>query len=287
MNLTQETALLALTGKQQPDAEALQKLDQLIQDAPYFVPARMLQLGLDKSKAGQAPITALYISNAWWLRYQLDEMAGKAIATAAAPLPISIPTLEEVQVMSNPVVTATPTEPATTEPADSPEAENTEPENKEPAIANTGNKLSSMLSEQLADFKKPLEPDAILDIDIEKRKLFTIDYFASQGIKIDLSAIPQDKLTSHLLKFTDWLRQIKSGQLANGELPANPEMEKAVAADAQISNEAREVLTEAMADVLVKQGQIEKAIQLYIKLSFTNPEKSSYFAARIEQLKGI
>jgi hypothetical protein len=42
-----------------------------------------------------------------------------------------------------------------------------------------------------------------------------------------------------------------------------------------------------MADVLVKQGQVEKAIQLYIKLSFTNPEKSSYFAAKIEQLKGI
>jgi hypothetical protein len=64
-------------------------------------------------------------------------------------------------------------------------------------------------------------------------------------------------------------------------------MEKAVAETAKNSNETREIVTESMADVLVKQGQAEKAIQLYIKLSFLNPEKSSYFAAKIEQLKGI
>jgi hypothetical protein len=42
-----------------------------------------------------------------------------------------------------------------------------------------------------------------------------------------------------------------------------------------------------MAEVLEKQGQPEKAIQIYIKLSFLYPEKSAYFAAKIQQLKGI
>lgn len=64
-------------------------------------------------------------------------------------------------------------------------------------------------------------------------------------------------------------------------------MEKAVAETAKNSNETKEILTETMAEVLIKQGQKEKAIQLLIKLSFLNPEKSSYFAAKIEQLKGI
>jgi RAB protein geranylgeranyltransferase component A len=132
-----------------------------------------------------------------------------------------------------------------------------------------------------------LEKDAELDIDAEKKRLHTIDYFASQGIKIDLSAIPQDKLTTHLRKFTDWLKQVKTANVNPAELSANLEMEKAVAETAKNSNETREVVTESMADVLVKQGQAEKAIQLYIKLSFLNPEKSSYFAAKIEQLKGI
>jgi hypothetical protein len=139
----------------------------------------------------------------------------------------------------------------------------------------------------LADFKKPVEPDARLDIDALKERLHTIDYFASQGIKIDLSSIPQDKLTTHLRKFTDWLKQMKHESAVPSDLNNNPELEKAVMETAANSNETREILTETMADVLVKQGQVDRAIQLYIKLSFLNPEKSSYFAAKIEQLKGI
>ena len=51
------------------------------------------------------------------------------------------------------------------------------------------------------------------------------------------------------------------------------------------SVEHREVVTETMAEVLVKQGSIENAISLYRKLSLAHPDKSAYFAARIEQLK--
>ena len=126
-----------------------------------------------------------------------------------------------------------------------------------------------------------------LDIDAIADRLFTVDYFASQGIKIDLSNIPQDKLTTHLRKFTDWLKEMKQLEGTPLVTHINPEMEKSVIETAKISNETREILTDAMADVLVKQGQVEKAIQLYIKLSFINPEKSSYFATKIEHLKGI
>ena len=149
------------------------------------------------------------------------------------------------------------------------------------------NKIASLLSNQLADFNKPVEADARLDIETPQEKLFMVDYFASQGIKIDLSSIPQDKLTVHLRKFTDWLRQVKQGELNPRDLVANIALEQAVAQTAQISNQKEDILTEAMAEVLEKQGQVEKAIEVYAKLSFLNPEKSSYFAAKIEQLKGI
>ena len=43
--------------------------------------------------------------------------------------------------------------------------------------------------------------------------------------------------------------------------------------------------TEAMADVWIKQGQPEKAVKIYEKLSLLNPSKSSYFALLIEKLK--
>jgi hypothetical protein len=49
----------------------------------------------------------------------------------------------------------------------------------------------------------------------------------------------------------------------------------------------REVMTETMAEVLAKQGNNSGAIDLYRKLSLVYPDKSAYFAARIEQLKTI
>ncbi len=146
-------------------------------------------------------------------------------------------------------------------------------------------KISSLLSDQLANFKKPVtEAD---QLGLPKDPMHTIDYFASQGIKIDLSQIPQDKLTTHLRRFTDWIKYMKSETPNPIDFGTRKDLEAAVELNAQISNESKEVLTESMADVLQKQGQIDKAIQLYIKLSFLNPEKSAYFAAKIQHLKGI
>ncbi len=148
-------------------------------------------------------------------------------------------------------------------------------------------KIASILSSQFAEFKKPLEQEAQLEIENPYEKLHTIDYFASQGIQIDLSKIPQDKLTTKLRKFTDWLRDMKNHHPNPTDLGTSTESEKKAAETALISNESKEILTETMAEVLVKQGQVDKAIQLFIKLSFSNPEKSAYFAEKIQQLKGI
>lgn len=151
--------------------------------------------------------------------------------------------------------------------------------------ANQMDKYSSLLSAQLSDFKKPVEENAKLDFEMEP--YYTIDYFASQGIKVDLTKQPQDKLTKQLLTFTDWLKKMKTVSPNPQDLGTDPELEKAIQGIAQTSNEAKEIATETMAEVFVKQGKIDKAVQLYIKLSFLDPEKSSYFAAKIQQLKGM
>jgi len=56
---------------------------------------------------------------------------------------------------------------------------------------------------------------------------------------------------------------------------------------AEKSNAEDEVLTESMADVFIKQGKIAKASEVYLKLSLLNPAKSAYFAAKLENLKGL
>lgn len=146
-------------------------------------------------------------------------------------------------------------------------------------------KFSSVLANQLADFKKPVEENTKLDFEMEP--YYTIDYFASQGIKADLTQLPHDKLTKQLLTFTDWLKKMKQASPNPQDLGTDPELESAIQNIAQSSNEVKEIATETMAEVFVKQGKIDKAVQLYIKLSFLDPEKSSYFAGKIQQLKGM
>jgi len=146
-------------------------------------------------------------------------------------------------------------------------------------------KIASILKEQLEEFKKPVTDDSILTIASER--YHTVDYFASQGIKPEIDHTAQDTLSKQLRRFTDWLKHMKNVPPNNEDLGTDPELENAIQGIAQISNEAKEIVTETMAEVLVKQGKTDKAIQLYIKLSFLNPDKSAYFASKIQILKGI
>ena len=55
---------------------------------------------------------------------------------------------------------------------------------------------------------------------------------------------------------------------------------------AQRSNiDEEEIVSETLAQLYAKQGNTNKAIQIYKKLSLLNQEKSRYFAAQIEKLK--
>ena len=114
----------------------------------------------------------------------------------------------------------------------------------------------------------------------------TIDYFASQGIRLDkLEPIPQDKLGRQLRSFTEWLKSMKKLPQASIERVLGQNEESAVVAAASHSVEGKVVITEAMAEVFEKQGMRDKAIEVYHKLSLLNPAKSAYFADRINALK--
>lgn len=112
----------------------------------------------------------------------------------------------------------------------------------------------------------------------------TVDYFASQGIKLREDKSGDDKLGQQVKTFTQWLRSMKKIYVEEKK-ELNPNEEKAVVSMATESNQQTEVLTETMADVLIKQGKLSQAIDLYRKLSLLHPEKSVYFASRIEELK--
>jgi hypothetical protein len=112
----------------------------------------------------------------------------------------------------------------------------------------------------------------------------TIDYFASQGIKL-LQEELKDKLGKQLKSFTDWLRSMKRIGPPESNTSLDDVTNQSIQRIAEHSIEEKEVLTEAMAEVWAKQGNNDKAIRVYEKLSLLNPAKSPYFAGRIEQLK--
>ena len=114
--------------------------------------------------------------------------------------------------------------------------------------------------------------------------LFTSDYFASLGIRINENGIPVDRLGKQLKSFTDWLKIMKKihpDQL----LPQEGFAETNIQELAEKSNKKGEILTEAMAEVLMQQGKKSKALEVYQKLSLLNPSKSAYFAAKIDEIK--
>mgnify|MGYP003575902997 CR=1 FL=1 len=133
-----------------------------------------------------------------------------------------------------------------------------------------------------------LQPTPETPSDLDFEPYHTIDYFASLGIKLKPEELAKDKLGQQLKSFTDWLRSMKKigpAQAAGTESEMDDLTNKSIQKIAEFSNEAKEIITEAMAEVWAKQGHTEKAVSIYEKLSLLNPSKSSYFAARIEALK--
>jgi len=142
-------------------------------------------------------------------------------------------------------------------------------ENKDAIMENAGTQNENIVNESEVIAFEPLH---------------TVDYFASQGIKITEELLTKDKLGSQMKSFTAWLKSMKKlhpGKLEEQSLAT----EKLIQASANESNFNTEILTEAMAEVLIKQDKKEKAIEMFSKLSLINPSKSAYFAARIESIK--
>jgi hypothetical protein len=114
--------------------------------------------------------------------------------------------------------------------------------------------------------------------------LHTIDYFASQGIRLTLDENPTDPLGRQLKSFTEWLRTMRRLPQKDREIIPDRVVEQNIQNYAAHSIEGKEPVTETMAEVLAKQGMPERARIVYEKLSLLNPDKSAYFAAKIEQL---
>jgi len=166
-----------------------------------------------------------------------------------------------------------------------------EPNNDELVLEKTRHEfVAASKQEEQIRVAQPSLPTVIAKIEPKEQPLvfepyYTVDYFASQGIKNVIEEKPKDRFSQQLKSFTDWLKTIR--QMPPQQIAAMTDngSEEKVVQLATHSLEEKAIETEAMAEVWIKQGHPEKATEIYRKLSLLNPSKSSYFAVLIEKLK--
>lgn len=148
--------------------------------------------------------------------------------------------------------------------------------------------------------------------------LYTEDYFLHEGVNVS-SEIPEElslnteqkaeedeKSLMVVMSFSDWLAYYKKKKQKEQEEEEDQravkslwQRQKLAAAIEEENDEIPEdvfemavnsiskeegLVSEALAQVHVKQGRYDKAIEMYKKLSLLNPQKKAYFARKIEEI---
>ncbi len=281
MNVRLNQLVKSLLQKDSLDQCSLPELTAFAEKNPYFGAAQLLltkkvQTEQPEKYDEQLQKTLLFFHNPLWVEHLLNDTGLAEISKSRKEEEPVLQQAEESTVIapvslqdsiwtdeSIPVIVSTPqTEASITEATISVAEEN-------PAI------VPSIQIENAASTEPALtfEP------------FFTVDYFASQGVKFKEEEKPVDKFGQQLKSFTDWLKAMKRLPVTEMAKSVETQAEQKVEQLAGQSIADREVVTEAMAEVWEKQGNVAKAIELYSKLSLLEPSKSPYFAAKIEDLK--
>ncbi len=283
MNARINQLVKSLLQKESLDDCSLPELTEFAEKNPYFGAAQLLltkkiQTEQPDRYNEQLQKTLLFFHNPLWVEHLLNETGSAEIISAKK---------EEINLVAGDMKTATPDIPditfaASAEPQTEmvPVAAVIEPT---PVFSEVVTPVTEEMQVNTDLPKTELARSAISELTFEP--YYTVDYFASQGVRLKEEEKPLDKFGKQLKSFTDWLKAMK--RLPESEIAKSVETqaERKVEQLAGQSITDREVVTEAMAEVWEKQGNALKAIEIYNKLSLLEPSKSTYFAAKIEELK--
>ena len=149
--------------------------------------------------------------------------------------------------------------------------------------------------------------------------IFTDDYFLQQGVQIpnevpaDLGGLNgsgeesmEDKSLMVMMRFSEWLMHFKSKMEAESSEPDDNRHQKSIWQKEQLAAAIEEeneeipeevfdlamtsihreegLVSESLAEIYLKQGKYDKAVEMFKKLGLRNPEKSAYFAAKADEI---
>ncbi len=265
-------------------ADDLQELEALVKRYPYFQAARMLYLKVLYLQAGsqfrhELKTSTVHITDHKRLLHYLNLLPGTHLHDVQPSVAREVPTAE-----------------MQAEPSHMPE--------EMPETIKTDNILEdeSIVSLNFEDFPTQ-KPDATpqpvtrhaqdigplpLDLDTEETEeespaLETPEIIsAGYSLEDEETAAPSDQAA----------RKEKKNQLIDNFIQNNPSIPKTTETTENIEDLSQEnphsqeeLFTETLAKIYTKQKLYDKAITTYIKLSLKYPEKSVYFANRIEKIK--
>ncbi|HEU4471482.1 MAG TPA: hypothetical protein VFR58_10380 [Flavisolibacter sp.] len=269
--MSERMQLLAqqIFGRPSVESCTLEEIRDLTQRYPYHAAAQFLLL--EKLRLSGAPEyeaqlqrAVLYYHNPLEFEYFISS-AHFQTTFADLPVPVQEETVEEHQPIAEEAFGLQEDE----QPPSLPPVE------EQPAVQ------AAVAIETPALEEKEPEAEPVLSFE----PYHTVDYFASQGIKLSQDEAPKDRFGKQLKSFTEWLRTMKRLPATELAPAAEAPAEAKVQHLAEDSVHVSDVVTEAMAEVWEKQGNKEKALEVYKKLSLHNPSKKAYFAAKIENLK--
>jgi len=275
----------SLLHKDSLDQCSLDELQQYADRYPYFGAAQLLltkKLQTENTERYQNQLqkTYLFFHNPLWVQQLLNDTGTatiKAVEKTEQPVEMDLPVKEILPEPAQPVIME-----------DAVSLAEAVAEDRKPVIEPAPEAFPEITkaAEPVIVEKTEAESAAIVNTtDLIFEPYHTVDYFASQGIKFREEEKPVDKFSLQLKSFTEWLKTMKKLPVAEMARSVETASEKKVEQMAEHSLEDREIITEAMAEVWEKQGNREKAIEVYSKLSLLEPAKSPYFAAKIEILK--
>jgi hypothetical protein len=300
MTVQTEHVLQKLFSESSLDHISLDRLKQIVDEHPYFtlghlLLAKKLQNTDAAEYKAQAEKATLYFNEPIWLQSLLHPATeNDFVIRERSRIHEEVPTIEEpiqMEVVAEDQVAVetvveeiTVAEPVAEEwnkvetvPEELPVEEIVqveEPVRSEPREEESSHRLSEAIIEKAEDAPVIFE------------SYHTIDYFASQGIKVSNEVKADDRLSQQLRSFTEWLKTMKRLPETKVDAQLDEVTQQNIQEIAAHSLDQKEVVTESMAEVLVKQNREDEAVAIYEKLSLLNPSKRAYFAAKIEQLKG-
>ena len=315
------TALVrSIFQKESLDDCSLEELQAMARQYSYFTPVQFLLAEKLKTTdenlyKEQLQKLSLHFNNPLWLDYLLNGYKAEDLNVPATP---GIPGTVKEKVAESTKENGSPGTPVIIEEEEIPgsmivnevvtnsavevfepikdeifgSAEKNEEARESVEQINTDNEIGTPASfaEENNEAQMPIVPVPDLNQEpVETELTFqpyhTVDYFASQGIKFVSEEKPTDRFGKQLKSFTDWLKAMKRLPQTETTKITDTASDKKVEQMAEHSIDESEVVTETMAEVWIKQGNKEKAIETYNKLSLLNPDKSAYFASLAEQLK--